>query len=295
MAVWLTESSKVIVQGMTGAEGSKHTRRMLAAGTNVVGGVNPRKAGQQVDFDGTKLPVFASVGEAMEQTGADTSVIFVPPAFTKAAAIEAIDARIPLAVVITEGVPVHDTAYFWAHAQATGNATRIIGPNCPGIASPGKSNAGIIPADITGPGKIGLVSKSGTLTYQMMYELRDIGFSTAIGIGGDPVIGTTHIDALAAFEGDPETAAIVMIGEIGGDAEERAADFIKANVRKPVVGYIAGFTAPPGKTMGHAGAIISGSAGTADAKKAALEAAGVAVGKTPTETANLMRDIVTAL
>ncbi|MFI5913393.1 succinate--CoA ligase subunit alpha [Dactylosporangium sp. NPDC051541] len=295
MAVWLTESSKVIVQGMTGAEGSKHTRRMLAAGTDVVGGVNPRKAGQQVDFDGTKLPVFASVGEAMEQTGADASVIFVPPAFTKAAAIEAIDARIPLAVVITEGVPVHDTAYFWAHAQAAGNTTRIIGPNCPGIASPGKSNAGIIPADITGPGKIGLVSKSGTLTYQMMYELRDIGFSTAIGIGGDPVIGTTHIDALAAFEADPETAAIVMIGEIGGDAEERAADFIKASVRKPVVGYIAGFTAPPGKTMGHAGAIISGSAGTADAKKAALEAAGVAVGKTPTETANLMRDIVTAL
>ncbi|WP_433210815.1 succinate--CoA ligase subunit alpha [Dactylosporangium sp. CS-047395] len=295
MAVWLTESSKVIVQGMTGAEGSKHTRRMLAAGTDIVGGVNPRKAGQQVDFDGTKLPVFANVKEAMEQTGADTSVIFVPPAFTKAAAIEAIDARIPLAVVITEGVPVHDTAYFWAHAQATGNATRIIGPNCPGIASPGKSNAGIIPADISGPGKIGLVSKSGTLTYQMMYELRDIGFSTAIGIGGDPVIGTTHIDALAAFEADPETAAIVMIGEIGGDAEERAADFIKSNVRKPVVGYIAGFTAPPGKTMGHAGAIISGSAGTADAKKLALEAAGVAVGKTPTETANLMRDIVTAL
>jgi succinyl-CoA synthetase alpha subunit len=295
MAVWLTESSKVIVQGMTGAEGSKHTRRMLAAGTDIVGGVNPRKAGQQVDFDGTKLPVFASVQEAMEQTGADTSVIFVPPAGTKSAALEAIDAQIPLAVVITEGVPVHDTAAFWAHAQATGNKTRIIGPNCPGIASPGKSNAGIIPADITGPGKIGLVSKSGTLTYQMMYELRDIGFSTAIGIGGDPVIGTTHIDALAAFEADPETAAIVMIGEIGGDAEERAAEFIKANVRKPVVGYIAGFTAPPGKTMGHAGAIISGSAGTADAKKLALEAAGVAVGKTPTETANLMRDIVTAL
>jgi succinyl-CoA synthetase alpha subunit len=295
MAVWLTESSKVIVQGMTGAEGSKHTRRMLAAGTDVVGGVNPRKAGQQVDFEGTKLPVFASVGEAMEQTGADTSVIFVPPAFTRAAAIEAIDAQIPLAVVITEGVPVHDTAYFWAHVQATGNKTRIIGPNCPGIASPGKSNAGIIPADITGPGRIGLVSKSGTLTYQMMYELRDIGFSTAIGIGGDPVIGTTHIDALAAFEADPDTDVIVMIGEIGGDAEERAADFIKANVRKPVVGYIAGFTAPPGKTMGHAGAIISGSAGTADAKKQALEAAGVAVGKTPTETANLMREIVTAL
>jgi succinyl-CoA synthetase alpha subunit len=295
MAVWLTENSKVIVQGMTGAEGSKHTRRMLAAGTNVVGGVNPRKAGTQVDFDGTKLPVFASVAEAIEQTGADTSVIFVPPAGTKSATLEAIDAQIPLAVVITEGVPVHDTANFWAHLQAGGGKTRVIGPNCPGIASPGKSNAGIIPADITGPGKIGLVSKSGTLTYQMMYELRDIGFSTCIGIGGDPVIGTTHIDALAAFEADPETAAIVMIGEIGGDAEERAAEFIKAGVRKPVVGYIAGFTAPPGKTMGHAGAIISGSAGTADAKKLALEAAGVRVGKTPTETANLMRDLVKAL
>ncbi len=295
MAVWLTEQSKVIVQGMTGSEGSKHTRRMLAAGTNIVGGVNPRKAGQQVDFDGTKLPVFASVGEAIEQTGADTSVIFVPPAGTRGAVVEAIDAEIPLAVVITEGIPVHDTAAFWAHANRAGNKTRIIGPNCPGIASPGKSNAGIIPADISGPGKIGLVSKSGTLTYQMMYELRDIGFSTAIGIGGDPVIGTTHIDALAAFEADPETAAIVMIGEIGGDAEERAAEFIRANVRKPVVGYIAGFTAPPGKTMGHAGAIISGSSGTADAKKVALEAAGVRVGKTPSETARLMRELVQAL
>jgi succinyl-CoA synthetase alpha subunit len=295
MAIWLNDASLVIVQGMTGSEGSKHTRRMLAAGTSIVGGVNPRKAGQQVDFDGTKLPVFASVGEAMEQTGADTSVIFVPPPVTKGAVVEAIDAQIALAVVITEGIPVHDTAAFWAHAYATGNRTRIIGPNCPGIASPGKSNAGIIPADITGPGKIGLVSKSGTLTYQMMYELRDIGFSTAVGIGGDPVIGTTHIDALAAFEADPETAAIVMIGEIGGDAEERAADFIKQNVRKPVVGYIAGFTAPPGKTMGHAGAIISGSSGTAEAKKVALEAAGVRVGKTPSETARLMREIVQAL
>jgi succinyl-CoA synthetase alpha subunit len=295
MAVWLTETSKVIVQGMTGSEGSKHTRRMLAAGTDVVGGTNPSKAGQQVDFDGTKLPVFGTVAEAMEATGADTTVVFVPPKGTKSAVIEAIDAGIPLAVVITEGVPVHDTATVWAHATRAGNRTRIIGPNCPGIASPGKSNAGIIPADISGAGRIGLVSKSGTLTYQMMYELRDIGFSTAIGIGGDPVIGTTHIDALAAFEADPETAAIVMIGEIGGDAEERAAEFIKSSVRKPVVGYIAGFTAPPGKTMGHAGAIISGSSGTADAKKAALEAAGVRVGTTPSETARIMRDIVNAL
>jgi len=294
MAIWLTKDSKVIVQGMTGSEGSKHTRRMLAAGTDIVGGVNPRKAGTTVDFDGAELPVFASVADAMRETGANVTVIFVPPQFTKGAVIEAIDAGISLAVVITEGVPVHDTAAFWAYNVAQGERTRIIGPNCPGIVSPGASNAGIIPADITGAGRIGLVSKSGTLTYQMMYELRDIGFSTCVGIGGDPVIGTTHIDALAAFEDDPDTDAIVMIGEIGGDAEERAAEFIKANVTKPVVGYIAGFTAPPGKTMGHAGAIISGSAGTAEAKKTALEAAGVKVGKTPTETARLMREIMSA-
>jgi succinyl-CoA synthetase alpha subunit len=292
MAIWLTKDSKVIVQGITGSEGSKHTKRMLAAGTNVVGGVNPRKAGTKVDFDGTELPVFATVAEAIKETGADVSVIFVPPAFTKSAVIEAIDAEIPLAVVITEGVPVQDSANFWAYNIDRGQKTRIIGPNCPGIASPGASNAGIIPADITPGGRIGLVSKSGTLTYQLMYELRDFGFSTAVGIGGDPIIGTTHIDALKAFQDDPDTDAIVMIGEIGGDAEERAAEFIKANVTKPVVGYIAGFTAPPGKTMGHAGAIISGSAGTADAKKAALEAAGVKVGKTPSETARLMREVM---
>jgi succinyl-CoA synthetase alpha subunit len=295
MAIWLTKDSKVIVQGVTGSEGSKHTRRMLRAGTNVVGGTNPRKAGTTVDFDGTQVPVFAGVAEAMKETGADVSVIFVPPAGAKAAMIEAVDAQIPLAVVITEGIPVHDSTAAWAYNVANGNKTRIIGPNCPGIASPGASNAGIIPADITGPGRIGLVSKSGTLTYQMMYELRDIGFSTCVGIGGDPVIGTTHIDALAAFQDDPETAAIVMIGEIGGDAEERAADFVRANVTKPVVGYIAGFTAPTGKTMGHAGAIISGSSGTADAKKVALEAAGVKVGKTPSETARLMREVVQSL
>jgi succinyl-CoA synthetase alpha subunit len=295
MAIFLDQNSRIIVQGMTGSEGMKHTARMLASGATVVGGVNARKAGTTASFDQDELPVFGTVAEAMEQTGANVSVLFVPPAFAKAAAIEAIDAEIPLAVVITEGIPVHDAAYFWAHAVATGNKTRIIGPNCPGVISPGKSNAGIIPANITGPGRIGLVSKSGTLTYQMMYELADLGFSTAIGIGGDPVIGTTHIDALAAFQDDPETDAIVMIGEIGGDAEERAAEFIKANVTKPVVGYIAGFTAPPGKTMGHAGAIISGSSGTADAKKAALEAAGVKVGKTPTETAGLMRAVVSAL
>jgi succinyl-CoA synthetase alpha subunit len=292
MSIFLNENSKVIVQGMTGSEGRKHTQRMLASGTAIVGGVNPKKAGQSVDFDGTGVPVFGSVAEAMKETGADVSVIFVPPAGAKNAVIEAVDAQIGLAVVITEGIPVHDSTYFWAHAQ--GGSTRIVGPNCPGLISPGRSNAGIIPANITKQGKIGLVSKSGTLTYQMMYELRDIGFSTAVGIGGDPVIGTTHIDCLQAFQEDPETEAIVMIGEIGGDAEERAADFIKANVTKPVVGYVAGFTAPEGKTMGHAGAIVSGSAGTAQAKQEALEAAGVRVGKTPSETARLMREIVGA-
>jgi succinyl-CoA synthetase alpha subunit len=289
MAIFLTESSKVIVQGMTGSEGSKHTPKMLKSGTNIVGGVNPRKAGTTVTFDGTDLPVFATVAEAIEKTGADVSVVFVPPAFAKDAVLEAIDAGIGMCVVITEGIPVHDSAYFWAHAVATGNKTRLIGPNCPGVISPGKSNAGIIPADISGSGRMGLVSKSGTLTYQMMYELRDIGFSSAVGIGGDPVIGTTHIDALQAFEDDPETDVIVMIGEIGGDAEERAADYIKAHITKPVIGYVAGFTAPEGKTMGHAGAIVSGSSGTAAAKKEALEAAGVKVGKTPTETAELAR------
>lgn len=294
MAIFLTKESKVIVQGMTGSEGQKHTRRMLAAGTSIVGGVNPRKAGQKLDFDGTEVPVFGSVREAVDATGADVTVIFVPERFTKDAVIEAIDAAIPLCVVITEGIAVHDTASFWAYAGKKGNTTRIIGPNCPGLITPGQSNAGIIPADITKPGRIGLVSKSGTLTYQMMYELRDLGFSTCVGIGGDPVIGTTHIDALAAFEADPETDLIVMIGEIGGDAEERAADFIKANVTKPVVGYVAGFTAPEGKTMGHAGAIVSGSSGTAQAKKEALEAAGVKVGKTPSETARLARELLTA-
>jgi succinyl-CoA synthetase alpha subunit len=287
MAIFLTQDSKVIVQGITGAEGTKHTRRMVASGTDVVGGVNPKKAGSDVDG----IPVFASVGEAMEQTGADVTVIFVPPAFAKSAVVEAIDASIPLAVVITEGIPVQDSAWFWQYGQ--GGSTRIIGPNCPGLISPGKSNAGIIPATIApDAGRIGLVSKSGTLTYQMMYELREFGFSTAVGIGGDPVIGTTHIDCLAAFEQDPETDAIVMIGEIGGDAEERAADYVKANVSKPVVGYVAGFTAPEGKTMGHAGAIVSGSSGTAQAKQEALEAAGVQVGKTPSATADLMRKIM---
>ncbi|MEX1908164.1 succinate--CoA ligase subunit alpha [Janibacter sp. Y6] len=291
MAIFLTADSKVVVQGMTGSEGMKHTTRMLASGTNVVGGVNPRKAGQTVDFpEGKQVPVFGSVAEAMEATGADVTVVFVPPAFAKSAVVEAIDAGIGLAVVITEGIAVKDSAEFYNYSL--GKSTRIIGPNCPGLISPGQSNAGIIPADIAGPGRIGLVSKSGTLTYQMMYELKEFGFSSAVGIGGDPVIGTTHIDCLEAFEADPDTDAIVMIGEIGGDAEERAAAYIAEHVTKPVVGYVAGFTAPEGKTMGHAGAIVSGSSGTAAAKKEALEAAGVKVGKTPSETAALMREIM---
>jgi succinyl-CoA synthetase alpha subunit len=292
MAIFLTGESRVLIQGITGSEGSKHGRRMLAAGTKVVGGTNPRKAGQTVDLGGAQVPVFGTVAETMAATGADVSVVFVPPAGTKSAVMEAVDAAIGLVVVITEGIPVHDTAQFWAYACEHGNATRIVGPNCPGIASPGKSNAGIIPADITSEGRIGLVSKSGTLTYQMMYELRDIGFSTAVGIGGDPVIGTTHIDCLQAFQDDPETDAIVMIGEIGGDAEERAADYVGKNITKPVVAYVAGFTAPEGKTMGHAGAIVSGSSGTAQAKKEALEKVGVRVGRTPSETALLVRDLM---
>jgi succinyl-CoA synthetase alpha subunit len=294
MAIFLDSSSRIIVQGITGSEGRKHGARMIAAGANVVGGTNPRKAGQTVDLADRNVPVFGTVADAMSATGANVSVVFVPEEYTKDAVIEAIDARMPLAIVITEGIPVHDTAVFWAYAVKMGNVTRIVGPNCPGIASPGKSNAGIIPADITSEGRIGLVSKSGTLTYQMMYELRDIGFSTAVGIGGDPIIGTTHIDCLAAFQDDPETDAIVMIGEIGGDAEERAAAFIEKNVTKPVVAYVAGFTAPEGKTMGHAGAIISGSAGTAQAKKEALEKVGVRVGRTPSETARIVRDLMQA-
>ncbi|MFD3581234.1 succinate--CoA ligase subunit alpha [Streptomyces sp. NPDC058683] len=303
MAIYLTKESRVLVQGMTGGEGMKHTRRMLAAGTDVVGGVNPRKAGQTVEFDVPQcpnglggapvaVPVFGTVAEGMAATGADVTVVFVPPAFAKAAVLEAADAGIGLAVVITEGIPVHDSVSFTAYAKR--NGTRIIGPNCPGLITPGQSNAGIIPADITKPGRIGLVSKSGTLTYQLMYELRDIGFSTCVGIGGDPVVGTSHIDCLAAFQEDPDTELVVLIGEIGGDAEERAAAYIREHVTKPVVAYIAGFTAPEGRTMGHAGAIVSGSAGTARAKQEALEAVGVRVGSTPTETARLVLDLLDA-
>ena len=294
MSIYLNKDSKIIVQGMTGGMGSKHTTLMVESGSDIVGGVNAKKAGTSVELGGKDLPVFGTVEEAMKETGADVSVVFVPPAFTKDACIEAIDAGIGLLVVITEGVPVQDSVAVWSYLEGSSNhaGTRMIGPNCPGIITPEESLAGITPANITGKGPIGLVSKSGTLTYQMMFELKDLGFSTAIGIGGDPVIGTSHIDALEAFEKDPDTKGIVMIGEIGGDAEERAAEYIKDHVTKPVVGYVAGFTAPEGKTMGHAGAIVSGSSGTAQAKKEALEAAGVKVGKTPSETADLMREIM---
>lgn len=304
MSVFLNKDSRIVVQGMTGSEGQKHTRLMLCGGSKIVGGTNPKKAGQTVSFEVTpmgpgasevtegtvEIPVFGTVKEAMDKAGANVSVVFVPPKFVKGAVMEAIEAEIPLCVVITEGIPVQDSTEF---VQASLNSkTRIIGPNCPGIISPGASNAGITPSTITGPGRLGLVSKSGTLTYQLMYELRDIGFTTGMGIGGDPVVGTTHIDALQAFEDDPDTDLIVMIGEIGGDAEERAAAYIAEHITKPVVAYVAGFTAPPGKTMGHAGAIVSGSSGTAAAKKEALEAVGVKVGKTPSETAELARELL---
>ncbi|MFP5416350.1 MAG: succinate--CoA ligase subunit alpha [Actinomycetes bacterium] len=288
MAIWLDHRSKVIVQGMTGSEGRKHTNRMTMFGTRVVAGVTPGKGGHSVTFEEDPIPVFNTVAEARHATGADVSVVFVPPAHAKSAVLDAIKAGLGLVVVITEGIPVHDTAQFRAEAEERG--VRLIGPNCPGLISPGRSNVGIIPPNIARTGHIGLVSKSGTLTYQMMFELGDIGFSTCVGIGGDPIIGTTHIDCLEAFEEDADTDVIVMIGEIGGDAEERAADYIREHVTKPVVAYVAGFTAPEGKTMGHAGAIVSGSAGTAAAKKEALEAAGVKVGRTPSETARLVRE-----
>ena len=290
MSIFLTETDRVIVQGMTGSEGRKHTTRMLSAGTKVVAGVNPRKAGTTVAFDVTpigpgagevqagtvEVPVYGTVAEAKEATGAEVSVVFVPPAFAKGAVVEAVDAGVRLLVVITEGIPVADAT--WMRAYAADHGVQIIGPNCPGIISPARSNVGITPPDITGPGPLGLVSKSGTLTYQLMHELSDLGF-------------TTHIDALAAFEADPDTRLVVMIGEIGGDAEERAAAYIREHMTKPVVAYVAGFTAPEGRTMGHAGAIVSGSSGTAEAKKIALEAAGVRVGRTPSQTAEIAREL----
>ena len=301
MSIFLTETDRVIVQGMTGSEGRKHTTRMLSAGTKVVAGVNPRKAGTTVSFDvapigpgagevqaGTvEVPVYGTVAEAKEATGAEVSVVFVPPAFAKGAVVEAVDAGVRLLVVITEGIPVADAT--WMRAYAAEHGVQIIGPNCPGIISPARSNVSITPPDITGPGPLGLVSKSGTLTYQLMRELSDLGFTTCIGIGGDPVVGTTHIDALAAFEADPDTRLVVMIGEIGGDAEERAAAYIHEHMTKPVVAYVAGFTAPEGRTMGHAGAIISSGSGTAKEKVAAFEAAGIPVARETAEIPALLK------
>ena len=297
MSIFVNKNSRVVVQGMTGHEGMRHTARMLAAGTTIVAGVNPRKAGAIVHFDNVNkdIPVFGTVKEAMAATGANVSVVFVPAFHAKSAMIEAIDAEIPVLVTITEGIPVHDAAVAWAHNVNHGQKTRIIGPNCPGIITPEETNIGIIPDGISSSGPIGLVSKSGTLTYQLMADVSEIGISTALGIGGDPIPGTTHIDALQAFEDDPDTELIVMIGEIGGDAEEKAAEYIKTQITKPVIGYVAGFTAPEGKTMGHAGAIVSGSSGTAQAKKDALEAVGVKVGKTPSETARLTREVCASL
>jgi succinyl-CoA synthetase alpha subunit len=300
-------STKVIVQGITGSQGFKHTCRMLAAGTNIVGGVNPRKAGEVVkcsdigaDKELVELPVFATCQDAVASTRATVSVVFVPPAFVKAAVVEAVDAGLKLVVVITEGIPLLDSAYFIAYANAAG--TRIVGPNCPGIvtfpdAKTGitGANIGIIPDGLAGAGPIGLVSKSGTLTYQMLDELSDVGFTAAIGIGGDQAIGTSFVDALELFEQDQATEIIVLIGEIGGNQEELAAEYIQEQITKPVVAYIAGVSAPEGKTMGHAGAIIYGNSGTAASKRAALEVAGVEVGSSLSEVGQLTRGILVAM
>ena len=293
MSIFVDDKTRVICQGMTGDFGSFHTERSLEYGTKMVGGVNPKKAGTTH----LGLPVFKSCHEAREKAGANASVVFVPPAFAADAILEAIDAGIELVVAITEGIPVLDMIKVTERLAQPGTKTRLVGPNCPGVITPkAKCRIGIMPGYIHRAGRVGVVSRSGTLTYEAVWQLtsRGIGQSTCVGIGGDPVIGTTHIDCLEAFEADPETDAIVMIGEIGGDAEERAAAYIKDHVTKPVVGYVAGFTAPEGKTMGHAGAIVSGSSGTAQAKQDALEAVGVKVGRTPSATAQLMREVMTA-
>jgi succinyl-CoA synthetase alpha subunit len=283
MAIIVTEETKLVVSGLTGREGSFHGLRNRAYGTDLVAGVTPGKGGQDVEG----VPIFDSIKEAVDVRGANTSMIFVPARFAAASIEEAIDAGVGTVIAITEGIPVFDMLPLYWKARDAG--VRLIGPNCPGVLSPGKSNVGIIPAQFFDAGPIGVVSKSGTLTYQIGNELKQagVGNSSIVGIGGDPIVGSDFIDVLTLFEDDPETELIVMVGEIGGDAEERAADFIAESVSKPVVGYIAGFTAPPGKQMGHAGAIISGSSGTAEAKKEALEAKGVRVGKSPTETAQL--------
>jgi succinyl-CoA synthetase alpha subunit len=284
MAILVDESTRVVVSGITGREGTFHALRNRAYGTQVVAGVTPGKAGQDVEG----IPVFDTIADAVEATGANTSLIFVPPRFATEAIYEAADAELRLIVCITEGIPVRDMARVASYLR--GKPSALVGPNCPGVISPGKANVGIIPGEICAPGRVGLVSRSGTLTYQIVHELtqRGIGQSTCVGMGGDPVHGVGFLEALEAFEADPGTDLVVMIGEIGGDDEERAAAYVAERMRKPVVGYIAGFTAPPGKRMGHAGAIVTGSRGTAQAKAEALEAAGVRVGRTPTEVADLV-------
>ena len=290
MAILVDAESRLVVQGLTGSEGRFHGLRNRSHGTNVVAGVTPGKGGQDVEG----IPVYDTVAEAVEHAGANTAMVFVPAPFAADAMYEAIDAGIGTIVCITEGVPAHEMLRL--HAFVQGRGVRLIGPNCPGALSPGKANVGIIPAEIFREGAVGLVSRSGTLTYQIGHELTQLGLgnSTIVGIGGDPIVGSSFLDVLALFEADPQTEQIVMVGEIGGDEEEKAAAFIEAEMTKPVVAYIAGFTAPPGKTMGHAGAIISGSAGTAQAKKDALEARGIRVGTTPTETAQLVAEIARA-
>jgi succinyl-CoA synthetase alpha subunit len=289
MAILIDERTKVVVAGLTGSEGTFHSLRNRAYGTNVVAGVTPGKGGRDVEG----IPVFDTVDDAVEATGANTSLIFVPARFAAEAIYEAADAEVDLIVCITEGIPVRDMAQVGAYLR--GRSAALVGPNCPGVISPGRCNVGIIPGEICAPGRVGLVSRSGTLTYQIVYELtqRGIGQSTCVGMGGDPVHGLGFIESLERFEADDDTDLVVMIGEIGGDDEERAATFIDDWIGKPVVGYIAGFTAPPGKRMGHAGAIITGSSGTAQAKADALEAAGVRVGRTPAEVAELVQAALT--
>lgn len=286
MSILVDENTKLVVQGVTGREGQFHTLRNKAYGTNVVAGVTPGKAGQDVDG----IPVFNTVRDAVEATGANTSMIFVPPRFATDAIYESLDAGIDLTIAITEGIPAHDMMRVYTHLKR--GDQRLLGPNCPGAISPGKATVGIMPTDVFTPGRVGIVSRSGTLTYQISKEIGDMGIgqSTVVGIGGDPIVGSSFIDVLAMFEADPDTDLVVMVGEIGGDEEEKAGAFIAENMSTPVVGYIAGFQAPPGKQMGHAGAIITGSSGTAQGKKDALEALGVKVGTNPTEVAEIVAD-----
>ncbi len=290
MAIVVDTGTRLVVQGITGREGSFHATRNKAYGTQVVAGVTPGKGGADVEG----IPVFDTVRDAVAETDANTAMVFVPARFAADAIYEAVDAGIETVIAITEGIPAHDMLRVYNYVRPRG--ITLIGPNCPGVLSPGKANVGIIPAEIFKEGRVGLVSRSGTLTYQIGHELTQLGIgqSTIVGIGGDPVVGSSFIDILEKFEVDPETGLVVMVGEIGGDEEEKAAAFIGERMTKPVVAYIAGFTAPPGKTMGHAGAIISGSAGTAQAKKEALEARGVRVGTNPTEVAELVADAVGA-